>query len=112
MLGRIVRILRPRGEDEVGESDGEYRLAEEESIDAPLHLFFGLSPILRNRHPCANDFSACLVCFHVAVPGHSCSAARLRASARTASNPSVFYNAAVKRRERVSHEPPPASRVS
>ena len=66
MLGRIVRILHPLGEDEVGESDGEYRHPEEESIDAPLHLFFGLSPILRNRHPCANDFSACLVCFHVA----------------------------------------------
>jgi hypothetical protein len=37
-------ILRPRGKDKVGKCDGEYRQAEEESVDDPLHLFFGLYP--------------------------------------------------------------------
>jgi len=66
MLGRIVVILRPRVEHEVGECDGEYRYAEEESIDDPLHLFFGLSLVRRKPHQSGNDFSACLVRFHLA----------------------------------------------
>jgi len=49
VLRRIVVVLCPRGEDEVGERDGEYRHAEEESVGDPLHLFFGLSLILRKR---------------------------------------------------------------
>ena len=82
--------LRPHREDEVGKCNGEYRDAEEESVDDPLHLFFGLSLILRRRHPSANDFSARLVCFHVAgplsplFPQHAC------ATARAASNPPAF----------------------
>jgi len=61
-----MEILRLRRKDEVGECDGEYRHAEEESVDDPLHLLFGLSLIRRRRYPSANDCSARLVCFHVA----------------------------------------------
>ena len=64
MPGRMV-ILRPRGKDEVGKCDGEYRQAEEESVHDPLHLFF-VSRLRRRRHPSANECSTRLVCFHVA----------------------------------------------
>ena len=64
----MVVILRPRGKDEVGERDGEYRHAEEEGVDDPLRLFFGLSLARRKCHPFTHDASARLVFFHVAVP--------------------------------------------
>ena len=59
-------LVRPRGEDEEGERDGEYRHAEEESIGDPLRVVFGLSPILRRSRPFAHDVSAQPVFFHVA----------------------------------------------
>src|SRR2546421_11270373 len=70
-------ILRLRRKDKVGECDGEYRHAEEESVGDPLPLLFGLALIRRSRHPSANDCSAHLVCFHVACSSPYCSAARL-----------------------------------
>jgi hypothetical protein len=94
-------ILRPRGKDEVGECDAEYRQAEEESVDDPLYPFFGLSLIHRRRHPSANDCSARLVCFHVAgsffavlFPQHA-SATYPAAMSRLSGFP---ISAAVKRR--------------
>jgi len=50
--------VRPRGEDEEGERDGEYRHAEEEGIGDPLDVVFSLPLILRRSHPFANHVSA------------------------------------------------------
>jgi hypothetical protein len=88
-------ILRPRGKDEVGECDGKYRQAEEESVDDPLYPFFGLSLIRRRRHPSANDCSARLVCFHVAGSFFLCRIVPAAATSRVSGFP---ISAAVKRR--------------
>jgi hypothetical protein len=60
---RTVLILHRRGEDKIGESDREYRHAEEENVDDPLRLFVCLS----FRHPLTNDFSPRVAGFHVAA---------------------------------------------
>ena len=63
MHEQTVLILRHRGEDKIGESDREYRQAEEESVDYRLRLFICLS----FGHPPTNDFSAHVAGFHVAA---------------------------------------------
>jgi hypothetical protein len=63
---RTLLILRPRGEDEIGERDREYRHAKEESVDNPLRLFVCLSFLLRKRDPSTNAFWH-VADFHVAA---------------------------------------------
>ena len=70
-----MATLRLRRNDEVGERDGEYRHADEESVCDPLHALFGLSPICRRRQPSANDRGERLVYFHIAGSLTHCSRA-------------------------------------
>ncbi len=90
MLGRIVRVLRPRGEDEVGESNREYRHAEDREHCAILCICSSISRLsFRGAVHARMIFRRVSSVFMSLAPCHDCSAARLRASPGTANNPPV-----------------------
>src|SRR5438445_7607937 len=85
MLGRIVLILRPCGENEVGESYGEYHHAEALTILCICSSVFRLS-LASASHP-RMIFRLVSCVFMSPAPTTIGLAARLRHSPRTASNP-------------------------
>lgn len=66
--GRMGVILRPRGQNEIGERNGEYRHAEEEDVDDPLRLLFAPVLVRRKCHPFWHDVSARRVFSHLGGP--------------------------------------------